>query len=133
VHRSQIVGIVEDELVLVLGEQWGGGTGNTLKHLVQIECFEEQVHAPSFDLREVKHVVDERKEVLARSIDLVEIGDDLVIALVLCILGQHLAVSDDRVHRRSQLVAHVRKEGALCLVCALGNFSREFQFLVRFV
>ena len=54
----------------------------------------------------------------------VEVGHELGRAEVLGLLHQHLAVADDRVERRAQLVAHVGEELALRLVGAVGLVPR---------
>ena len=46
------------------------------------------------------------------------------LADVLRLLLQHLAVADDGVQRRAQLVAHVGQEGALGFVRFLGGMAR---------
>ena len=48
-------------------------------------------------------------------------GTQVVLADVLGLLLEHLAVADDGVERRAQLVAHVGQEGALGPVGGLGR------------
>ena len=52
------------------------------------------------------------------------------IAQVLALLLEHLAVADDRVERRAQLVAHVGEELALGAVGDLGGVLRAEQFFL---
>ena len=60
------------------------------------------------------------EQVLAGVLDLLEVGQEGVVAQVLGLLVQHLAVADDRVQRRPQLVAHAGEELALRLGRGLG-------------
>ena len=52
--------------------------------------------------------------------DLHEVGQEAVLAQLLGLLMQHLAIADDRVQRRPQLVAHAGEELALRLGRGLG-------------
>ena len=65
---------------------------------------------------------------LAGAVDLLEVGHELGLAELLGLLLQHLAVADDRVERRAQLVAHVGEEGALRLVGLYGLVTRCGEF-----
>ena len=66
---------------------------------------------------------------LAGCLDLPEISRSFLVSVVLGIFQQHLAVADDGVHRRAQLVAHVGQEDALGSRCSLGRFF-GFEYLV---
>ncbi len=71
--------------------------------------------------------VDQAEQVRTGGVDLLQVGDGVLVALVLRVLHQHLAVADDRVHRRAELVAHVGEEGALGPVGLLGVQARFFE------
>ena len=88
--------------------------------LVEIEIVEEQVHLAGLDLGDVEDVVDHRQQVLAGGADLLQVGDLLAAPVELRVLEQHLAVADDGVERRAQLVAHLGQELGLGAVGALG-------------
>ena len=62
------------------------------------------------------------RQMLAGRMNLFQVALILVVAVVRRHLLQHLAVSDDGVERRAQLVAHVGEEVALGLVGRLGRF-----------
>ena len=83
-----------------------------------------QLEPPGLDLGEVEDVVDDAQQrVAARADDLGE----------LALLGGQLGVeqqaghADDGVHRRADLVAHRREEGALRLCRRLGLLARAFE------
>ena len=84
-----------------------------------------QLELAGFDLGEVENVVDEREQRLGRILD-----DAQVLALHGRQLGsqQQLRHADDGVHRRADLVAHVRQEGALG---AAGGFGRLHRLSLR--
>src|SRR3984893_18534438 len=67
-----------------------------------------KLHAPGLDLGEVEDVVDQGKQVPARTQYAIERFEVLIEALR--ILAQHLGNADDGVERRAQLVAHVGEE-----------------------
>jgi hypothetical protein len=81
-----------------------------------VEALEVELHLAGFDLREVEHGVDQLEEVLAGGIDLLEVVGELLGAEVGGVLLQHLAVADDGVERRAQLVRHVGEELRLVAV-----------------
>ena len=85
------------------------------------------------DLAEVEHVVDQPEKVLGVGLDLAEVGEHRLLAHVLDLLLQHLAVADHGRQRGPQLVAHVGQERALGPVGGLGRFlggrEREFGLL----
>ena len=70
---------------------------------------------PGLDLREVEDVVDQPEQVLAGRVDPLEVGDEALGVLVLGLLLEHLAVADDGVERRPELVGHVGQELGLVL------------------
>ena len=81
-----------------------------------VEALEVQLHLAGLDLGEVEDVVDELEQMLAGRVDLLEIVRELLGAEVGRILLEHLAVADDGVERRAQLVGHVGQELGLVAV-----------------
>src|SRR5207244_1137749 len=70
--------------------------------------------SPRLDLAGVEDVVDQGQERLARGVDLAEvIHEGLLGTTPLRVLEQHLAVAEDGVDGRAQLVAHVGEQRAL--------------------
>ena len=94
------------------------------RHLLQQgrqgERLDVQFHLPRFDLRQVKHVVDQRQQMLPGCVDLLEIGHRFPVAALGRVFLQHLAVADDRIERGAQLMAHARQELALRAVRGFG-------------
>ena len=80
------------------------------------EPLEVDVHLARLDLREVEDGVDQLEQVLARGVDLAEVGDEAGLPEVLRLLLQHLGVADDGVERRAQLVGHAGEELRLVAV-----------------
>ena len=71
---------------------------------------------PGLDLGEIEHGVDQLQQVLAGRVDLPEVVGELLGAEVGGVLLEHLAVADDGVERRAQLVRHVGQELGLVAV-----------------
>ncbi len=74
---------------------------------------DRQRHLAGFDLREIEDVVDQLQQVLAGGLNLLQIGDRSLLSVVRRFFLQQLAVEDDRIQRRPQLVAHAGEEIAL--------------------
>ena len=72
-------------------------------------------HPAGFDLGEVENVVDQAEQVLARTLDLLEIGNDRFLSEIGHVFLKNFAVADDGVERRAQLVAHIGEELRLVL------------------
>ena len=79
------------------------------------EVLGQELHLAGLDLREVEDVVDDRQQVLAGPVDLLQVGRRVLGDLLGGQLLEQLAVADDGVQGRAQLVAHVGQERALDL------------------
>ncbi len=82
-------------------------------------------------LRQIQHIVDQREQMLAGRSDAREILHAAMFAGILGILAQHLAVADDGVERRTQLVTHVCQECALGAAGFFGSLFGRNQFLLH--
>ena len=80
------------------------------------EGLEIEVHAAGLDLGEIQHRVDQLQKVLAGRVDLPEVGNEGLWPEVLGFFLQHLAVADDGVERRAQLVGHAGQERGLVAI-----------------
>ena len=78
-----------------------------------VEPLGEDLHASRLDLGEVEHVVDQSEQVPAAHVDLLEVLGERRFAQLRGLLLEHLAVADDGVERRAQLVRHVGEEARL--------------------
>ena len=67
---------------------------------------------------------------LPRGVDTLQVRHSAVLPRIGRVLDQQLAVSDDRVQRRAQLVTHIRQEAALRAVCLFRLLLRDGQLLV---
>ena len=65
---------------------------------------------------------------VARAVNFFEVGDALLVAFVLRIFQQNLAVSDDGIERRAQFVAHLGQKIGLGRTGTFGFFGRKAQF-----
>ena len=75
----------------------------------------QQLHLAGLDLGEVEDVVDDREQVLAGPVDLLQVGRRVLLDVLGGQLLEQLAVADDGIQGRAQLVAHVGQERALDL------------------
>ena len=88
-----------------------------LHALAQVEGVALDVHAPGLDLGEVEDVVDDRQQRIAGVADG---GGEVALVVGQRRVQQQPAHADHRVHRRADLVAHRRQEGALGFVGGFG-------------
>ena len=115
------------ELVLVLADQRRDDRHDLVDQRPHIHLLDEHVHLAGFDFGQIEDVVDQAQQVAAGAFDLLEVLDRLGVALVLGVLPQNLAVADDRVERRPQLVAHVGEEARLGPVGLLGRIAGQLK------
>src|SRR5438552_9405235 len=84
------------------------------------------------NLREVKDVVDELKQVLAAAVNLVQKAAAHRFRVPACrVVDEKLRKSEDRIQRGAELVAHVGEELTLCLVCSHCLLLGDGQRLLR--
>ena len=127
-HHAQLGAATELERVAVPGHQRLDCRADVGEHGGDVELLDEDVHLAGLDLRQVEDVVDQAEQVLAGAADLVEVGLEHVLPQLRGLLEQHLAVADDRVQRRPELVAHVGEEGRLRLARPHGLVARGGEF-----
>ncbi len=102
----------------------GQHVDDVVQHRFQLERQRVDLQLARLDLREVEDVVDDAQQVLAAALDLDEI---VVHARRHVVLHGQPRQSDDRVHRRADLVAHVGQELALDATDRLGRGARLAQ------
>src|SRR5262249_23628250 len=118
-ERAEVLLGLNDEAVLVLFCELSGGGGDLIDKPPPIYRLRIWVGLTGFDLREVKYLVDEAKEVAAGGIHTPQRFQRLLRAEARGVGDHHLGQADDGVERRAQLVAHARKELRLVLACLL--------------
>jgi hypothetical protein len=118
-HRADLVGAPHVQTVGVLRGQRLDHGGDVVGQAGDVEALEVQLHLAGLDLGEVEHGVDQLQQVLAGRVDLSEIVGELLGSEIGGVLLEHLAVADDRVERRAQLVRHVGQELRLVAVGGL--------------
>ena len=126
-HRAQAGEIRDLQPVAVARDQRMDRGHGARDHLRHVEALAEDLHLAGLDLRDVEDVVDQAQQVAPGGEDLLEVGDEALLAQVVGLLLEHLAVADDGVERRAQLVAHVGQEGALGAVRGHRLVARERQ------
>ena len=112
-HGADVWGAFDNERVAVLLHQRFDDRANLIDQPGEIDLLEIDVHAAGFDLRKIEDAVDQPQQVLAGSLDLLQIADGHIVAAIGGVLDQDLAVADDGVERRAQLVAHIGEESRL--------------------
>jgi hypothetical protein len=82
----------------------------------EVERRRLQLHATGLDLRQIQDVVDEREQVPARRVDVLEVIVLLFVELAEHSLEQHFRKADDRVERVRSSCGHVGQKFRLVLV-----------------
>jgi hypothetical protein len=126
-HAAEALESGQLERVLVLADQGLDGALDAAHQLGHVELLDEDVHLSRLDLGQVEHAVDQLQQVAARAHDLAQVGSVGLVAIFPDLLLEHLAVADDGVQGRAQLVAHVGQELALGLVGRLGLAARALR------
>ena len=119
VHRADLVGAAHVQAVGVLRGQRLDHGGDVADQAGHVEGLEVQLHLAGLDLGEIEDGVDQPQQVLAGRVDLLEVVGELLGPEVGGVLLEHLAVADDGVERRAQLVGHVGQELGLVAVGGL--------------
>ena len=118
---------LQHQPVTVLVHQRFGGIDHTLEQRAHLDRLQVQLHLARLDLGQIQHVVDQPQQMLAGNMNLFQIRDQFNVAIVHGLLGQQLAVTNDRVQRRAQLVAHIGQKHALGVIGGIRRFPGLFQ------
>ena len=115
------------------GELLRGRPGQEHAHdvadaVVHVEGNAFDLDLPRLDFREVEHVVDDREQGVGGALDG---GGELPLLGGERRIEQEVGHADDAVHRRADLVAHVREKFALGAVGELGRLLGAPQLLFR--
>ena len=124
-HAAEVVRRPDFERVAVLLGQRNDERAHLFEQRHDLDVFEIDVHPAGLDLRQIENVVDQAEQMAAGAFDLLEVGNETFLAEIGRLFLQDLAVADDGVERRAQLVAHIGEELRLVLA---GDF--EFAALV---
>ena len=101
---------LEDQFQALGGGLLAHQVPDILQDLVEIEVDILDRQLARLDLREIENVVDDAEQVLARTLDLQHV---VALARRKVSLQRKMRQSNDRVHRRPDLVAHIGEEDAL--------------------
>ena len=71
-----------------------------------IDAFQREVHAPGFHFGEVKHLVDQRQQMISRLTDMRDLR--LLLRRHRADDAEQLRKAENRVHRGAEFVAHPR-------------------------
>ena len=92
-----------------------------------------QMHFPAFNTAHIQNVIDQAQQMVSRCHNLFQIFRYLFLVVHMrdCKSGK----SDNRVHRRADVMGHIGQKDAFCLVCLVRLLQRVFQqiFLFDFV
>ncbi len=113
-----------------LVEQGLAGGEHHIDQWRQRERRDLNIHAPGFDLGDIQDGIDQPKQVVSADQDFIQILDLLLGQDPLALATHNPGEPDDGIQRSTQLVAHVRQEGALGLVGGFGLQASLF-FLIE--
>ncbi len=108
-HRRQVVVQGDLERVAAPSEHRAAHGLGVAQHGLQRQLLAGDVELAGLDVGQVEHIVDEGEQVAPRAQDAAEIR----LVPFVEVLLEHLAVAEDGVQRRAELVAHRGEEGGL--------------------
>ena len=106
---------LDRQLEALFGGQRAERALDELADLLQLYLRRVHAHLPGLDLRQVEDVVDQVQQVGAGVVDRVRELDLLLGQVRIRVVREQLREDEQRVQRRTKLVAHVREELALVL------------------
>src|SRR5215510_2431375 len=77
------------------------------------ESVQVKAEVAGLELGGIADVIDACQELVARYMNPLEVGSEVLLALVSSIFQQHLAITDHGIDRSAQLMTHVRQESPL--------------------
>ncbi len=129
-HLAERIGATQLQCVVVSLEQRADGAGHIVDQCGYVEGLQIQLDLAGLDLGEVEDIVDQREQVIAGRANLIEVGEEIVVAAGTGPHLEQLAITEDRRQGRAQLVAHIRQERALGAAGGFGGLFGAIQFLL---
>ncbi len=80
------------------------------QQLADVERFRLDLHVASFDLGQVKHVIDQLQQIMTGPMHDIGVANLLLGQVARRVLSQLIAQDENTVERRAQLVRHVGEE-----------------------
>jgi len=102
---------------------------DALHHVFDRIVIERQHQLSGLDLRQIEYVVDQAKQVLAVGLDALLHAAHLVRRLAVNAVEDKLGITEDRIERGAQFVAHIGEELRLVLACFLDLPALFLDFL----
>ena len=101
VGAAEVLVALYRQLVAVLSHQWLSRSTDFIDQPVQIDLFSKGFHLAGFNLGQIEDIVNERQQVGAGLVYFFQVRDEVFLFQVLGFFHQHLAVTEDGVHRRA--------------------------------
>ncbi len=98
---------------------------HVVQQLVELQRYQLQLRLACFDLGQFQDIVDQRQQMVAGTIDDIEVAP--VVSGDLAGIGHHLRKADHRIERRPQFVAHIGQKHALGAIGCLSIAQRDRQ------
>ena len=95
------------------------------KGLPELEGYRLDLHLARFDLGKIQYVINDAEQGRRRSFDN---GQTLHLIMIQKCIHQQIGHADHSVHRRADLMTHVRDEFTLCSTCGLRSPLCGIQF-----
>jgi hypothetical protein len=117
VQRGQVRRVFEDEGHGLVEQQRPQHAAERAEQLLHLEVRSPDDGLPGFHLGEIQQIVYQSRQLIGRADDVAELRLRLT-TLLTAILEHELAQPDDGVHRRPELVRHVREKARFQIVGA---------------
>src|SRR5215471_3212049 len=108
--RRQFGSKLELERELFVGRQRLQRTADGLNDVLNAVIGKSENELPGFDLRQIEHVIDESKQVLAVGLEPLEYAEHLLGGLTISAVRHQFRITQDGIERRAQLMTHIGEE-----------------------
>ena len=95
VHHTDIGGAVQLESIAILLHEGTYRCADLLYQQGNIEWLQRQMHLASFDLGEIKNVINQREQMIPSGANLLQVEDQIGMSEVASLFLEQLAIADD--------------------------------------
>ncbi len=117
-HERNPHRLVEDEIHDVRDQEWPQHTAQGAEEIHHLELGSLDSDFARLNLGQIQQVIDEFQQVLSALADIVDLLGLLAVELPVGVLEQQVRQGEDRIHRRSEFMAHVGEEARFHFVRA---------------
>ncbi len=120
-YRPNPLHHLHDQRVGIFSDKRLNSGHDPLNHACDFKGLQAEGHFSCFDLGEIENVVNQRQQMLACGMNLLQIGEKGSLVACLSLFEQHFAIADDGVQGGPQFMTHIREKLTLGQIRGLGG------------